>query len=622
VADSFEPQPLAGEPAPAELSAEPLQIPSGVLSQAATGIAIAAIPITAILIALGATARSRELPNLTFPAFVGIAVAIGVVTLLVAGTTRDRTFAVVAAMCGALSIVATNAALYLRHYGDDSYITLRYARNLANGVGPVWNPGERVEGYTDFLWMAILAGMHKAGANLVDASMWLSYASIVLLFVAAWRIWEIWSDDAGGVLANPVVLAAILVTIAFNDSIVFWGFSGLETGMAAALLTLTALLYIHERRHDGIPFSALAASAGAMTRPELILVAAVTGAFTLRDAIERRDEKSIARLVVWTALFGVTFVPYFVWRWMYYGYIFPNTYYAKVGSSSEFFDRGMGYVHIFGSTYMFVGFAFGALALLIVGTPAIRRDAQYAIATIAAWILAVVIEGGDAFPHGRFVAPIVPLVFVTGITGYVLLLERAIPQRRQLAALGGAALLMVWLALSRVSDDPTLQADRQAHDDRMALGLWLKDSVPPDYTIAVYAAGTVPYFAELRAIDMLGLADETIAHSDVPRFGKGIPGHEKYNIDYILETRKPELIMYGDTAPLVLDEEQLKVLRGPVPAGNELIQDPRTFEMYEPAAIAYQGRWFNFLQRRDIAGTVPVGWTESRGFIAGAPTVP
>ena len=38
---------------------------------------------------------------------------------------------------------------------DDAFITFRYARNLADGLGPVFNPGEAVEGYTTFLWMLV-----------------------------------------------------------------------------------------------------------------------------------------------------------------------------------------------------------------------------------------------------------------------------------------------------------------------------------------------------------------------------------------------------------------------------------------------------------------------------------
>jgi hypothetical protein len=51
----------------------------------------------------------------------------------------------------------------LRFVQDDSYITYRYARNVVRGLGPVYNPGERVEGHTNFLWMMMLAFFGTVG---------------------------------------------------------------------------------------------------------------------------------------------------------------------------------------------------------------------------------------------------------------------------------------------------------------------------------------------------------------------------------------------------------------------------------------------------------------------------
>lgn len=48
---------------------------------------------------------------------------------------------------------------------DDAYISLRYARNWANGVGVVWQPGDWVESYTNFLQVALLALGLRLGAD-------------------------------------------------------------------------------------------------------------------------------------------------------------------------------------------------------------------------------------------------------------------------------------------------------------------------------------------------------------------------------------------------------------------------------------------------------------------------
>src|SRR5580700_7167110 len=75
-------------------------------------------------------------------------------------------------LIGLLVAMAWNA----RWLQDDAYITFVYARNLVAGWGPVWNPGYAVEGYTNFLWMVLLAGAHYVGLAPPVASEILSLA--------------------------------------------------------------------------------------------------------------------------------------------------------------------------------------------------------------------------------------------------------------------------------------------------------------------------------------------------------------------------------------------------------------------------------------------------------------
>ena len=62
----------------------------------------------------------------------------------------------------ALAVTALIYSLRARHVtsvDEDAYISLRYARNLIEGRGLVFNPGgEGVEGITNLLWTLILAG--------------------------------------------------------------------------------------------------------------------------------------------------------------------------------------------------------------------------------------------------------------------------------------------------------------------------------------------------------------------------------------------------------------------------------------------------------------------------------
>ncbi|MBI5290004.1 MAG: hypothetical protein HY873_13605, partial [Chloroflexi bacterium] len=71
--------------------------------------------------------------------------------------TRQWHIAAIGASAGILLL----QHFYFHYTSDDAFISYRYARNLGDGVGPVWNRGEHVEGYTNFLWVGILAGLHK-----------------------------------------------------------------------------------------------------------------------------------------------------------------------------------------------------------------------------------------------------------------------------------------------------------------------------------------------------------------------------------------------------------------------------------------------------------------------------
>jgi hypothetical protein len=102
---------------------------------------------------------------------------------------------------------------------DDSYIFLRYARHVVQGVGPVFNVGERVEGYTSPLWLASLVPLFTLSAEPSTLAMCLS---ALLGFGCVLLVWRrsVW---------NALLLAT-------QPAFVFWSWSGMETALAAILL--------------------------------------------------------------------------------------------------------------------------------------------------------------------------------------------------------------------------------------------------------------------------------------------------------------------------------------------------------------------------------------------------
>src|SRR5947207_9423825 len=108
----------------------------------------------------------------------------------------------------AVAIFATYVAIVRHFTADDTYITLRYSRNLARGLGAVYNPiGPPAEGYTSLLWMLLLALPHLAG---VDAVLVAKAGSLVAT-VAAGALVGVWAFLDGGLTRARVVGAGAAV---------------------------------------------------------------------------------------------------------------------------------------------------------------------------------------------------------------------------------------------------------------------------------------------------------------------------------------------------------------------------------------------------------------------------
>ncbi|MDP3766553.1 MAG: hypothetical protein Q8S13_00930, partial [Dehalococcoidia bacterium] len=458
--------------------------------------------------------------------------------------------------------------------------------------------------YTAFSWMGILAGTAKLGFDPVDTSRALGFLALLATYTFVTGIWYLWrEEEAEGGIGSPVLPAAVFVGLALTDGTTFWGFSGMETPLFMATLTGGAYLYLRERRAAALPWSAVAFAAAAMTRPEGLIAAAVTGGFVAwRAALAPREarQQALLRAGLWAGVFVALYGSYFLWRWTYYDYLLPNTFYAKTGTTSAVFERGLNYVWFYGLRYQLIALFVGAA--LLFWQPRLRHDAGYVAVLCGAMLAGVAVEGGDAFGQGRFVLPLLPLLYLGGLAGYGTLLRRLAldPARTALAVSGVLALGALSLYPGLEEQIPCRQVD--PIDQRRVLGEWFTAHAPEDFTIAAYAVGALGYYAEQDILDLLGINDVVIAHSDVPDFGTGIAGHEKYNTDYVLDEARPEIIVPSDADPGPLTTEEFRARYDPPfqPTGRELIfVDQRLWDSYEVRSLSVEGLWFNFLQRKD-----------------------
>jgi hypothetical protein len=439
---------------------------------------------------------------------------------------------------------------------DDAYISFRYALNLIEGHGLVFNPGERVEGYTNFLWTMLMAGVLACGADPAAAGrlgpLWLSQAILVLTFaLGRWLVRQTTPSrvTSASLLVAPLVLASNAGWLLYTAR-----GSGMETALFGLLILGGALLYLRSivtPGWSGVCLAGAVLGLAAMTRPEGVLVAGITGLHLLLRSWQNRR-------ILWNPMFIFSggflliFGPYYTWRYSYYGLPLPNTFYAKVGASDDQVARGFGYMLDYWSSNGGLAFALGLgllLGLLILQRNMIQNAHWLASADIYLVMLAgiyssyIVAVGGDWMPGWRFVVPLVPLFALLAQRGLQLLLHH---NRWWLLPVAGVLLVLssgqvASVARTDAADSSNLiWRENEVVARRREAGRWLRENTPPDTLVAVEAAGALPYFSRRPALDILGLNDRHIASREVP-LGSGKPGHEKTDIPYVLD-RQPAVI--------------------------------------------------------------------------------
>jgi arabinofuranosyltransferase len=479
---------------------------------------------------------------------------------------------------------------------DDAFISFRYVENFVAGHGLVYSIGERVEGYTNFLWIMLLSGFHRFHADTVAISrilgVLLNCLTLVLTWLASCRIF---GRNRWETLVAPALLATC-------GAFTTWGLAGMEVPLFT-FLVLAALAWFGDRPLGSLShkpqttsrlelgacslsyFTAgLLTALATLTRPEGLIVMVVM-VLAIATGLARKDRART--LLITIAGFAVLYLPYYVWRYAYYGYPLPNTFYAKVGATPAQVWRGARYFGTF-----IIGYP---LTLLTAAAGAIvgRRNELIRSAGLAVGIFAgyIVLVGGDCMPAFRFFAPIAPLICLLAAEGVVRLSRKpgATNPRAGMTAVLTVVLIgaSMFTTFSRHGLRRSVMDDTVVHYGRI-VGMKLKAMARPDAVIATNTGGTVPYYSGLKAIDMLGMNDLHIAHRNVP-MGAGRAGHEKSDGDYVF-ARSPDYIQFstswGSDRPW---------FRG----DSELWRNPNFLERYVFRVYPLEGnRLFGFYELR------------------------
>jgi len=482
---------------------------------------------------------------------------------------------------------------------DDAYIFMRYAGNIAGGLGPVFNPGEHVEGYTSPLWTLCVTVPAMLHLDVPVATMLLSALAgfatlIMLLLFCRTRL-------AQGKWWVAPVPALILAT---DPSFEYWAWSGMDTLIFAFLFFLSFWVFLAQVKSTAMPVAAgVCFFLAAFARLDILALLPV---YLLFIYYFNRHEKALLWKKYLSFLApGLLLALHFVWRYSYYDSWLPNTYYAKAGVPvGVLVQRGLGYTADFISAYaLYLIALLFTVALLARFSEVLPDEWKLGIAIVATWIAYVTYVGGDHFAMFRFYVPVLPVMIFLFVSGIDLLSRRfQIFSRRTgvaLLALLGVLTLITNVGVYRLHNGERAREEVQLANAWVEVGSWLKVNVLPDSTLASMVVGAIPYYSGLPTYDILGLTDREVATKGKV-YLDGAIGHQKYDTDYIL-ARRPNYIVYGTSG--VYTEPVDRGLQSVDPfyyyGLRDLVNDPRTLSEYDFKVIKLDdGRYIELLQRK------------------------
>jgi len=441
----------------------------------------------------------------------------------------SRTFAVILILLAVAGLIV-HSSMFWRYTVDDAFISFRYARNLIDGHGLVFNPGERVEGYTNFLWTIIHSIVIGAGLEPEICAKYVNLALALGTMILLWLLGQVWGHGRRGVstIALFFWVSAGAVAVAVS--------AGLETHLFTFLVTLGIYVYsLTPCSNRRIAAVMMIFSIASLVRPEGILFLSVTTIHYLFYASNRTRRLWI--VIVPLALL----LPFIAWKLFYYGTPVPNTLSAKTGGGWHQLNRGFGYIKGFVNEY-------GKPALFFFAfIPYLRRlddrKRSYSFSILLLYLVYIVATGGDWIPHYRFLLPVFPLIYLSIQDGIIAVWDRILPRNGRVPLWSRIVftglLVIILFDIANQSHYLKLHTDMWAngyeHAHR-AVGKWLSEHGDSNDTAALMDVGLIGYTTQMRILDITGLTDPYIAAA---------PGgflKKTYPLDYLFR-KNPEFII-------------------------------------------------------------------------------
>ncbi|MBI4429002.1 MAG: hypothetical protein HY562_07770 [Ignavibacteriales bacterium] len=398
--------------------------------------------------------------------------------------------------------------LHFSYTPDDTYIYLRYAKNISEGEGFAFNSGVRTLGVTSPLWTFLISvgALVKLDPWVVAKTFDLVFASlsIVQVFILAFVI-----------LRDKVFAVIGALLFSFDAWFLRWSGSGMETSLAV-LLTILAVSYAYRNEYL---VAAFVTGVLTLVRPEAVLLFIVIQADNFLNTTERKPV--VRTFLTALGIYAAVLTPWLIFSYLYFGTVISNTVAAKAAFPFSWGNAWETVLHCF--QVVAVTQLLPALMLVVGFVEALRSHQWYLrkvevfpLIWIVGLFLGYAVQGVQII--SRYLLPTIPFIILYGLWGIKQIAQSwNLPLRR-------AYQLTAFVALLAMAQNQIVyQQQMVPHMKNFAAGMndamkpiayWLRSNAASNSTVlSAEDVGLLGYISEKHLYDVEGLITPEVRRS-------------------------------------------------------------------------------------------------------------
>lgn len=446
-------------------------------------------------------------------------------------------------------------ALITNHVWEDFFITFKFSKNLVDGHGLVYHPGEYVHGFTSVINTLLPALFYWISGKSLAVTLWLyKLSSIVALIYGAWFFLKEYNKLSEN---NFLVIVFFSIIFAFEAKVVMFTTNGQEAGFMALFL-LPSLIFSYKGYLNNWVWAGICWAGLMYTRPDGFVYILILATVSVIFAQTKTKDEFIA-IVKAGVVFIALYAPWFIIVWLYYGSPIPHTITAKAALGNSLFDdifytiqSVMSYIPMVGATvfrptyhhfggwpawisiYSMVVWGISTVYWLIPSSDRFGRYVSFLFTLLVLYFSLLVFKGG-AYP---WYYPPASILGSFVLISAVYQLSKKFTFQYQVFVMYGICLIFVFLSTSiyfMTVSQISVQQKIIENGNRTKIGLWLNENKKEGDSVFLEPLGYIGYFSEAKMMDWPGLVSPEVVKAEKKKvYGRFEPILKQINPSWIV----------------------------------------------------------------------------------------